>query len=368
MLNTTPSGRRSSHSGRLCVTALLSCVGVYVAGLLTVEKWYGLALYCGASSACEKAVASNWSSLFGVPIAAIGVFAYISIFITSISGISGFRMRAAISIGFYVSGVATSVSSALLTVSSVQLRSACLWCVLSGVLLAIIFYIHLGMWSTDNSLDMAKKPKLTVALLSCLLASGIAVIATCRVLERKSIDHDDLALSRMNALELTPATSHTIGDPRGRLTLIVFADFECQACHEAVPELLRAMHKSRGTRLVYRHMPLDQYPLSFSAAVASERLSSEVGFWKFVNSIYSQPSLSHNMLKEKMTEHHLPVQFNNGALRATRGDPAVTRVLQDLDVAHRLGLKVTPSIIVLENGHPRQVVNFRRALRMIELN
>ncbi len=92
----------------------------------------------GGSSGCEAVQTSGYSEILGVPVAALGLFAYAAMLVCAV--IRG--ERAAIS-GAFVALVGTLFSAYLSYLELFVLRAVCQWCVASAVL--VIAYLVLGV-------------------------------------------------------------------------------------------------------------------------------------------------------------------------------------------------------------------------------
>jgi protein-disulfide isomerase len=85
---------------------------------------------------------------------------------------------------------------------------------------------------------------------------------------------------------------HAIGPDRAAVTIVEFSDFQCPFCARfalsTLPQL-RGMFPD-DIRLVYRHWPLTNHPLSYPAALASECAAEQGRFWEYHDAVFRSQS------------------------------------------------------------------------------
>jgi uncharacterized membrane protein len=118
---------------RLRVAILvLAAAGAGIAGYLLYERWTGGAPVCGTGG-CEIVQHSKYSKIAGVPVALLGLIAYVAIFVTSFSRSELARAAgAAIALGGLVFAVY------LIYVQAALIDAFCQWCLASDVLIALL--------------------------------------------------------------------------------------------------------------------------------------------------------------------------------------------------------------------------------------
>ncbi len=121
--------------GRLRLAALvLSVLGIGVAGYLVVVHFTGLDAVCvGGGGGCERVQSSEQSRLLGVPVAVLGLGAYLVLAATSVRDGEPARILAALTalVGFGFSAYLTYVSVA-------DIGATCQWCLASGALMTAL--------------------------------------------------------------------------------------------------------------------------------------------------------------------------------------------------------------------------------------
>jgi uncharacterized membrane protein len=117
----------------LIAIAVISLIGIGVAGYLTYTHYAGLNVVCLSSGGCETVQKSVYSKLAGVPVAVLGLAGYIGILLTlairnELGRIAAFGIAL---IGF--------LFSLYLTYREIfTIKAICQWCVSSAVLMTIL--------------------------------------------------------------------------------------------------------------------------------------------------------------------------------------------------------------------------------------
>jgi uncharacterized membrane protein len=119
---------------------LLTVMGIGVAGYLTYVHYAGIKPACTAGGGCEKVQTSTYSALVGIPVALLGLLAYLSI-------LALLMARASESTRFATVGITTVGFgfSAYLTYRELfSIHAICDWCVSSAVILTVL--MCLAIW------------------------------------------------------------------------------------------------------------------------------------------------------------------------------------------------------------------------------
>jgi uncharacterized membrane protein len=117
----------------LIAIAVISLIGIGVAGYLTYTHYEGLNVVCLSSGGCETVQKSVYSKLAGVPVSVLGLAGYIAILFSltirnELGRVAGFGIAL---IGF--------LFSLYLTYREIfTIKAICQWCVSSAVLMTIL--------------------------------------------------------------------------------------------------------------------------------------------------------------------------------------------------------------------------------------
>jgi uncharacterized membrane protein len=130
-------------------SACFGLAGVGIAGYLTYVHYAGLHPICGVSHGCETVQTSPYASLFGIPVALIGLITYVLILLS---------LRRPDERGLLSGYVLTLIGfglSAYLTYREVfTIHAICSWCVSS----AIVFTL-LAILGTARVLSVERMPE-----------------------------------------------------------------------------------------------------------------------------------------------------------------------------------------------------------------
>lgn len=112
--------------------AALAAAGVAVAGYLTVVHYAHTSPIC-TTGGCEQVQHSSYAELFGVPVALLGLLAYIAILATT--AVRGVNAAVA---GAVLGLAAAAFSGYLLWVQLARIHAICQWCVGNDAIIAVV--------------------------------------------------------------------------------------------------------------------------------------------------------------------------------------------------------------------------------------
>jgi protein-disulfide isomerase len=85
-----------------------------------------------------------------------------------------------------------------------------------------------------------------------------------------------------------------LGDPKAKVTMYEFSDFECPFCrrfyNETFGQIKRDYIDTGKVKIVYRHMPLSFHPGAPIAAQGSECAADQGKFWEFHDAMFQEQS------------------------------------------------------------------------------
>ncbi len=124
--------------------AVLSLVGLFIALYLLAYSAGLIPLICGVGS-CETVQASQWAKVGRVPVPLLGVGGYLSLLVVALIGLHPDRQDARwpglVMLGLATIGVA--YSAYLTYLEAAVINAWCMWCVISAVLMTVIFLCSL---------------------------------------------------------------------------------------------------------------------------------------------------------------------------------------------------------------------------------
>jgi protein-disulfide isomerase len=348
---------RSTILGYLCLL-VLAAIGVFVAGPRSAAHWMHLKLPCGAANGCDIVAQHPLSRVGNVPVAAIGLLAYlILVGLTCALLTAPSRLFAGLATG--VSAVGALLSIVLTILSITVIHETCIWCLASAATMLLLLMGH-------GLLARPRVPAGTAALtVSRAIGLGVGVTALSLAavyLQTRSmvgaasrVDLDQAALTAAISPDLVPETSPSLGRKDAPITVVVLTDLTCSACRAMHPEIVQFPERYPGIRVVLWPHPLPHRtgPENAKAAAAIAEMAAEKGqFWPFVASAYGKdraPTSDELLAFAKragLTEKEVKSRLAN------EQDPALMRVKKDMIFADKMGITVTPTFLVVMPGQP----------------
>jgi uncharacterized membrane protein len=121
-------------------TAALAVAGIGIAGYLTWVHYAGLEPVCvGGGGGCERVQASRWAELAGVPVALLGLGAYVTVLASLALPEERGRTAAA-----FVTLVGFGFSAWLTYVELVEIEAICQWCVASAAVMTALALVSVA--------------------------------------------------------------------------------------------------------------------------------------------------------------------------------------------------------------------------------
>ena len=357
------------------ITLILSCVGMYIAGVLSLSHVLDVVPPCGGHQGCAQ-VATHPSSFWfataerpGVPVAYFGFFAYLTMAIlAAIREVKGVdRSRWAANLGFAVSAIGMLVSAYLTYFSLNYIHATCAWCLGSAFTMLLAFVSHTALAQADSSAEAKpgafKLP--TVMFAVTVLALSVQGVMLKMAQKSNPLAGNNKILTTPNE-KIAPKDGHVIGDSKAKVTVVEFADPLCPACRKHFPELQKMVSQTGGkVRWMFRHYPLYNTPgheLSVSIAILAEIAAEKGKFWPFMQQVYELQgagSANNDVMIER--KHGLNefvqvlknVQVDDKDVMTrlqTPKDPAYRRVMDDLESASDFGVTGTPTFVIVAEG------------------
>jgi uncharacterized membrane protein len=112
--------------------ASVAAVGLAIAAYLTVVHYTHSSPIC-TSGGCEKVQRSSYASVAGVPVALLGLLAYLGVI-----GSAAWRGVAAAFAGCVIALVGVAFSAYLFWAQLARIHAVCQWCLASDVVMAVL--------------------------------------------------------------------------------------------------------------------------------------------------------------------------------------------------------------------------------------
>ena len=201
--------------------SILSALGLIVSLYLTYLHFSdGHAAFCAAGTDCDAVRQSGFSTIMGIPVAAIGVAGYAVMLIVSLVGMKKHTKWLVL----YILALAGFVFSAYLTYLELfVIKAICMYCVFSAVLMTVIFISLLPAKSGYH-------PGLSASYIVVLsLAVAAAVILGASLVQAEKFGHSGEITSGY-----APANSYQTGLAMfmGQHGAVMYGSYRCPHCNQ----------------------------------------------------------------------------------------------------------------------------------------
>jgi protein-disulfide isomerase len=327
-----------------------------MAGIGGVRLPWHPAISAGAlCSGCDEALASASSSFHGFPLAGLGL-AYFALlgFVLAIGGV--WATRTVFLVVAAGAGVSVTLSSALFSGAT----SVCVPCLLVHAanlgLMAALFVLV----SRQATIEDRQPPPLLSRKAWALIA--VVTMATSALLEaamvRPGVDARKIIAAYRSApmFDITPETGDAVlGQPNGRVRLVVFSSFQCPWCQVFAPILHRLSERySDNLTIVFKNYPLgkdcnpalagDMQPRACAAAWAAEAAHLQKSFWHYHDSLFSYSlQASEEILRATARGAGLDLEQWD---RDRASQSVQSKVARDVELGMRLGVDGTPVVFL----------------------
>ena len=365
------------------IAIALALAGIVLGFILTRNFFQhtvvGAATGCSINSYvdCDRISQSAFAAVGPVPISAFGLGMHVAV-LTALAVAHFSRARARVGEGL-VGGTAvlalaaTAVSVVLAVISLFVIRALCVYCTaLQLVNLALAATLIFGLTGGAERLKQALRsfagPAVGFGVLAVGVGAGAAAIATYglstgadrqlleqQILEaRESRRVSDWYLS-FEQYDFELDDSPQLGDPAAPITLVVFADHNCPACHYFDPRIAEVAREAADVRLVYKFYPRDAtcnrlFPASYrttscAAAAAAYLAHLEGKFWEYNDTLFAN---FQRYGPNRLVDYARKVGLSDPELARTALDNRKVRnkINGDISEADRAGVQGTPTLYI----------------------
>ncbi len=332
---------------------LLSCAGIFVAGLLTLTHYAGKDLPCTIQVACAEVTNSDWSKIGPIPVALIGLLGYLAILGVSLARLSvGYQQAPGLNkLGFGMTAVG-AVTSLVLTVYSVtEIGYTCQWCIASAIIMFVLFVLHYLLMTSEmpeqRGFAMQDIGVLGISSVTALIAMVIVFTVSQPKSLMQTVDDSKKAL-------ILGDQKNATGNLNGDIILVEFADLSCHTCRDHYPENKEMLKEFPRMKLVFRHYPLfemEGHEMALPGALVAEYAASQGKFWEFMDNIMIPEQKL--VAREQITTAAKLVGLNDKeTLKAMNGEnkAILDAVQKDRTASDELGLNQTPTYFLIVPG------------------
>lgn len=368
----------------------LAALGSLLSGLLVFLHYYpdlGESYLCNGTffGNCNPVNESTYSTLFGFPIAAYGLFFYLVIWWTML--IADYAQGSYVPMGFtllFPLIVLALLVDLVLVLFLIKLRQFCSLCFLTYAInlsLLVVFLFWLKwlvkrreissssvkalLWSQWQSAERKAASSLYLLFIAFL---GFAVFSTSYILKIKTASTgisqaqiesmlEEFYSQKVESIDF-PASNLSMGSPKARVKIVAFTDFLCPPCQRLfdMDRKLRLEFKD-DLSIAYYNYPLDgacnpyvnetSHPLSCVASKAVIASADLNVFVSYLNKLLEATNESTDDFS-KQTALKISYGLSDVTDFAKRMDLAATSDLlrRDIDLAEKLKIRATPTIFI----------------------
>lgn len=348
---------------------LLGFLGLFVAGILSLEKALDIQIPCGPGGGCAKVANDPSGYWFDIPVAYYGAVGYLILSaLATVRGLNGMRgSRPLVTAGLVVSGIGAGASVFLQYVALVVLKATCVWCLASAAIMIATFVLHL-------MLSRAPVPDEEPSRTDGLLAIGGMVAVMVGLIVASSVLTKNVGLTTTldaaKDAKLVPPSPHFYGNASAPVTIVEFSDICCPTCQKWTPKLHALVDNYPGRlRLIYRHLPIAQLHETAPLGAAISEIAAESGkFWPFL-----LETMALGKAEKTTLQDYLTIAGNAGVnpdvikkRLGNQSDPIFTRMTRDMNDAIALGVNSTPTFFVMVKGEPTRVTDANGLLALLD--
>ena len=377
----SPSTIWSGIAAAWIVSAVLTAknpkVGLTVVGLLGAAVSFYLGgqhfsdapALCDAGNlySCSTVNTSEYSEIFGVPIALLGLGHFAAL--ATLANLHNDKEYASAGGLLFITSIFAVIYSVVLAVLSKTVIGAwCLFCISLYGLNAIGLF---GAWKlkqgstvgvlTGKSLSTAATTFIGSAVVGFMIiapsdnapttdASGSATVDIMSVVEELPV-----------ALPLD-GSEPVIGDRNARIQLVEFADFECPHCAMVAPQLKTLLSANPAVNLRFKHYPISNicnpniggegHGNACLAATATDCALKQGKFWEMNSIVFKNQSYLSRKDIEFMAEAQVQLDMTQFKTCLDDANGAVLKGIQsDISAAETVGVTGTPSIYIKGIGN-----------------
>jgi protein-disulfide isomerase len=212
---------------------------------------------------CATTIMSNYSELFGVPLAVFGFVMGLFTFFFALKGLfldQDPKKSMAITVGLSIISVVASVVMGLISIF--VLKSICPFCTMAYALSFITLFTALQWtngFTTTTAAEYGKNIALQLVAIGAVgFIAGKIVLAPYNSSERtemtRLIVNDWASKPPQEILLVDPLV---LGPDSASMKILEFSDFLCPHCKHALPKLHAFVKHNKDVQIIFQNFPLD---------------------------------------------------------------------------------------------------------------
>jgi len=374
--------------------SILSVIGIIISGALLLQHFnptinLGL-MSCGNGviNPCAVVSKATFSTIFGIPLASLGIFFYLLILFTSFIEEKHFQYPILIIFPLALFGLLTDL---ILGIYMLTLNQICFLCLITYLITALIvvisyFIIKDIKKSSKNNLKTLFKENFNIFIpsikrkfiflyvfLSVILFASI--ISTTFIMKSNYIKSTSLTKQQMIQKAVEEIYSQEreyidfkndgflIGNPDAKISIIAFTDFLCSACNHLYKMEMKIQKKfGDKINIIYFSFPLDKkcnneisrtvYPNSCKAS-RSAIAAYELGIFEdyLTDHFKNYRKIAHNYKTEfsvntikKIMKEKNP--SSKEIIKKINSSSTTNLIQQHINFANEINIRATPTIYI----------------------
>ncbi len=350
-----------------------------------------------ASFNCDEVAASAYSAIAGIPVAALGMFAYLFLFLLLVTGLTlkSKHKESFLSLGWLISLTMLVFSLYMGVVSFVKIGTLCLMCILLYVCILIMVVagflalkknfketllgafqfvngqVSAGLFILGLILIISTGSTLWVNnLISNNYRAQLASKQTTKKVVKKSpqkksspkpnqpsLSPQEKLIADFNRLSIesfATQNSPSKGPDNAPVTIVDVSDFQCGYCQRMADTLndLKKAYPGK-VRVIYKHYPLDQncndkitrkmHELACKSAIYSFCAFRQGKFWAFHDRIFANQSYLSQSFLDKLAANP---QIDQNKFKTCLTGEGPKMVKEETDEGNRMGISYTPTLFM----------------------
>lgn len=210
------------------------------------------------------------------------------------------------------------------------------------------------MACADDQLSAGQKTQVEGVIHDYLLKNPEVLAESIQILQKKQMDQmknkgQAGALKNASAL-FNQANDPTGGNPKGKVTVVEFFDYQCPHCVDMDPDIQGLIKSNAEVRVVFKEFPI-RGPVSLFAAKAALAASKQGKYMQLHEALMKSAK---DLNEDKVLELAKSVGLDVKKLKADMNGDAVNQQIKDTyKLAQELQLFGTPALFVAKTELPK---------------
>lgn len=334
---------------------LIAASGITAAGVLVLTEALGIDPPCGGSSGCTRVQNSAMAEIVGVRTAQIGLAAWLVLFfLVAARHLGRIDRRIDATVTYGLTALGAMVSLWLTRYSVVEVGATCAWCLVSGFAMCASFALcalSQTLPAGEISPNGERRRVWAIGAMAFIAIGGFVTFAA----REDDLPFDVAATTPLR--ESLVADSHPVlGFPsKGRPTVIVFGDLLCPATRHAWIAL-RAKVDARQADIRWRQYSAHRGDAELTTGALAETAARQGRLPDLLDAVADSKRYAVGEIESAMAHLALPDSPDASATRRTQDDWALAR---------RMGLKRTPTFVLIAPGRPPVALSTSKAIQAL---